>query len=47
MDEEYFCDGCRHWKSADEFDIDEGMCISCLEAQMEENDDESTKELDV
>ena len=41
MESDYFCEGCKHWKDAEDFDVNEGMCISCLEKQLADDEEEN------
>jgi hypothetical protein len=39
MEEKYFCDACRHWIKVEDYDTDEGMCVKCLEKQLEDGEE--------
>ena len=43
MEPEYFCESCKHWFKADDYDINEGMCFDCLEQQSEEKEEDKNK----
>ena len=39
MKEEYLCESCGHYFVEDDFDDEEGMCLGCIELELETDED--------